>query len=74
MRELLELLDGPSFAEYVKSLVDAAMRDIENIDGYYLATRKYFPDLPKENDILGRLCGLAMKMMADRLTENKEKI
>jgi hypothetical protein len=53
--------------------VDAAMADVKNVDEYYLATKKYFPDIPKEDDILGRLCGLAMKMLADRLTENKEK-
>ena len=74
VRALLVRLDGPSYEEYVKSLVDVALTGTQCCDDYYFAVRKYFPHIPRDNDALARLCILAMKMIVDRLIAGKEHI
>ena len=74
VRELLERLDGPSYDEYVRKLVDVALTDSPSIDDYYFATRRRFPHVSSDDDVLGRLCALAMKMVVDRFASGKEGI
>ena len=73
VRKLLKRLNGPNFEKYMRILSNVAVTDTGNIESYYFSTRQYFPDVAQENDILGRLCGLALKMMADRLERNRVK-
>ena len=74
VRELLDRLDGPSYDEYVRALVDVALTRSPSIDDYYFATRKRFPHVSPGDDVLGRLCALAMKMVVDRFASGKEGI
>jgi hypothetical protein len=74
VRELLARLDGPSYDKYVKTLVDVALTGTRCSDDYYMAVREYFPHVPRDSDVLGRLCAIAMKMVVDRLAANKEEI
>ena len=74
VRELLKRLDGPSYDEYVMTLVDVALTRSPSIDDYYLATRRRFPHVSPDADVLGRLCALAMKMAVDRLAAGREEI
>ena len=71
-RAVIRHLDEPvSFEEYLWALTRVAVEfngpDHEKTTQYYLTTEKLFPRVPAEDDILGRLAGLMLKMMAKRL-------
>ncbi|MEW6360029.1 MAG: hypothetical protein AB1696_27075 [Planctomycetota bacterium] len=74
VRALLKRLNGPSFETYVMALTEVAVRNVRDRDGYYSATKQYFSDISKEDDILGRLCLLALKMMVERLARHATKL
>ena len=71
-RAIIRRLGEPaSFETYLYELTRLAL-EVEGSSGeksteYYRVTERLFPGIPAEDDILGRLTGLMMKMMAERL-------
>jgi hypothetical protein len=74
VRGLLKHLQGPSFEEYVWALSGSIVADPTDLDRYYQVTAELIPGIPREDDVLGRLCGLALKMMVDRIERHKDKL
>jgi hypothetical protein len=71
-RGILGRIGGPSFEQLLMRLIETIVprdgRDPpNNSDEYYFAVRDLFPHVAAENDVLGRLLCLAMRMCQLRL-------
>ena len=71
-RAILDRIGGPTFEQYVMRIVETMIPEDGNsppkdCDDYYLAVRELFPHISTEDDILGRLAALVMKMFALRM-------
>ena len=71
-RRIIDKLGSPtSFEKYLYELTGIAVKfdgpDDEKITQYYRETKQLFPGISPEDDILGRLTGLMLQMMAKRL-------
>jgi hypothetical protein len=76
-RAIIRRLGAPvTFEAYLYELTRVALdsqvgKSEHQIDRYYRATKELFPGVLREDDILGRLAGLMLKMMAERLKPRK---
>ena len=71
-RAILDQIGGPSFDEFLMRIVETMIPDDENgpptnSDEYYFAVRDMFPHISKEDDVVGRLAGLVMRMAGLRM-------
>ena len=71
-RAILDQIGGPTFDQYLMRIVDTMIPDDgsgppRNSDDYYFAVRDMFPHISTEDDILGRLAGLVMRMAGLRM-------
>jgi hypothetical protein len=70
-RAILGRIDGPSFEQLMMRIVETAWKDRGrppfNSDAYYLAARKLFPHIPREDNVVGRLVFLIVHTATLRL-------
>lgn len=74
-RAILDRIGGPTFDQYLMRIVETMTPDDGSgpptiSDGYYFAVRDMFPHIPMEDDILGRLAALVMRMVGLRMAGN----
>jgi hypothetical protein len=75
VRAILDRIGGPTFEQLLTRIV-ATMVPMEghapprNSDEYYFAVRDLFPQVPPENDILGRLLCFALRMCQLRIEKS----
>jgi len=75
VRAILDRIGGPTFEELLTRIVGTMVpRDGRgpptNSDEYYFAIRDLFPQVPPENDVLGRLLCFAMRMCQLRIEKD----
>ena len=75
VRAILHRIGGPTFEQLLTRIVGTMVpRDGRgpptNSDEYYFAIRDLFPQVPPENDVLGRLLCFAMRMCQSRIEKN----
>jgi len=75
VRAILDRIGGPTFEQLLARVVETMIpRDGRspptNSDEYYFAIRDLFPQVPPENDVLGRLLCFAMRMCLLRIEKN----
>jgi hypothetical protein len=75
VRAILDRIGGPTFEQLLTRIVGTMVpRDGRgpptNSDEYYFAIRDLFPQVPPENDVLGRLLCFAMRMCQLRIEKN----
>ena len=75
VRAILDRIGGPTFEQLLTRIVGAMVpRDGRgpptSSDEYYFAIRDLFPQVPLENDVLGRLLCFAMRMCQLRIEKN----
>ena len=75
-RAILDKIGGPTFDQFLMRIVETMIPDDgsgppTNSDDYYFAIRDMFPHISMEDDILGRLAGLVMRMAGLRLIGNQ---
>lgn len=78
VRAVLNQIGGPTFDQYLMRIVETMTPDDGseppiNGDDYYFAVRDMFPHIQKEDDILGRLAALVMRMVGLRMAANNLK-
>jgi hypothetical protein len=71
-KAILARVGGPSFEQLLMRIVETAVPKDgigppKNSDIYYFAIRDMFPHVAEENDVLGRLVFLVMRMTQLRL-------
>ena len=76
VRAILDRIGGPTFEQLLTRIVGTMVpRDGRgpptNSDEYYLAIRDLFPQVPPENDVLGRVLCFAMRMCQLRIEKNR---
>ena len=76
VRAILDRLGGPTFEQLLARIVETMIpRDGRgpptNSDEFYFAIRDLFPQVPPENDVLGRLLCFAMRMCQLRIEKNR---
>lgn len=74
-RAILDRIGGPTFEHLLTRIVETMVpRDGRgpptSSDEYYFAIRDLFPQVPPENDVLGRLLCFAMRMCQLRIEKN----
>ena len=74
-RAILARIGGPTLDQYLKQLVERMIPEgggtpPNNPDEYYWATRSMFPHISTEEDVLGRLAAVVMKMCVLRLQQS----
>lgn len=74
-RAILDRIGGPTFEHLLTRIVGTMVpRDGRgpptSSDEYYFAIRDLFPQVPPENDVLGRLLCFAMRMCQLRIEKN----
>jgi hypothetical protein len=74
-RAILDRIGGPTFEQLLARIVGTMVpRDGRgpptNSDEYYFAIRDLFPQIPPENDVLGRLLCFALRMCQLRIEKN----
>jgi hypothetical protein len=75
VRAILDRIGGPTFEQLLTRIV-ATMVPMDgrapprNSDEYYFAVRDLFPQVPPENDILGRLLCFALRMCQLRIEKS----
>jgi hypothetical protein len=72
VRAILDRIGGPTFEELLTRIAGTMVpKDGRgpptNSDEYYFAIRDLFPQVPPENDVLGRLLCFAMRMCQLRI-------
>src|ERR1700730_14063856 len=72
VRAILDRIGGPTFEQLLARIVETMIpRDGRgpptNSDEFYFAIRDLFPQVPPENDVLGRLLCFAMRMCQLRI-------
>ncbi len=77
-RAILDRIGGPTFEQYLMRIVetivpDGGSRPLATSDDYYFVVRDMFPDIPMEDDILGRLAALVMRMIGLRIDDKNFK-
>jgi hypothetical protein len=75
VRAILDRIGGPTFEQLLTRIVGTMVpRDGRgpptNSDEYYFAIRDLFPQVPLENDVLGRLLCFALRMCQLRIEKN----
>jgi len=75
VRAILDRINGPTFEQLLTRIVGTMVpRDGRgppaSSDEYYFAIRDLFPQVPLENDVLGRLLCFAMRMCQLRIEKN----
>ena len=75
-RAILGGIGGPSFEQLMMRIVEAAaqkdgVHPPMNSDAYYFAVRDLFPHITQENDVVGRLVFLAIRIATLRLEEHQ---
>ena len=76
VRAILDRIGGPTFEQSLVRIVETMIpRDGRgpptNSDEFYFAIRDLFPQVPPENDVLGRLLCFAMRMCQLRIEKNR---
>ena len=76
VRAILDRIGGPTFEQLLARIVETMIpRDGRgpptNSDEFYFAIRDLFPQVPPENDVLGRLLCFAMRMCQLRIEKNR---
>ena len=76
VRAILDRIGGPTFEQLLARIVETMIpRDGRspptNSDEYYFAIRDLFPQVPPEDDVLGRLLFFAMRMCQLRIEKNR---
>jgi hypothetical protein len=76
VRAILDRIGGPTFEQLLARIVETMIpRDGRgpptNSDEFYFAIRDLFPQVPPENDVLGRLLCFAMRMCQLRTEKNR---
>ena len=76
VRAILDRIGGPTFEQLLARIVETMIpRDgrgpLTNSDEFYFAIRDLFPQVPPENDVLGRLLCFAMRMCQLRIEKNR---
>jgi hypothetical protein len=71
-RAILDRIGGPTFEQYVMRIMETMIPEDRNsppndCDDYYFAVRELFPHISTEDDVLGRLAALVMKMIVLRV-------
>ena len=71
-RAILDRVDGPTFEQYLLRITETMVPTDgsgppTNSGDYYFAVRDLFPQLPTEDDVLGRLAFFVMRMYQLRL-------
>ena len=74
-RAILDRIGGPTFEQLLARIVGKMVpRDGRgpptNSDEYYFAIRDLFPQVPQENDVLGKLLCFALRMCQLRIGNN----
>jgi len=74
-KAILARIGGSTLDQYLEKLVEIMIPEGEgtppnNPDKYYWATRSMFPHISTEEDVLGRLAGVVMKMCVLRLQQS----
>jgi hypothetical protein len=75
-RAILSRVGGPTFEQYLMRIVERMVPENgagppTDIDEYYFAVRDLFPHIPADNDVLGRLACLVMRMGQLRLKAHR---
>jgi len=75
VRAILDRIGGPTFDQLLTRIVGTMVpRDGRGTptdsDEYYFAIRDLFPQVPPENDVLGRLLCFALRMCQLRIEKN----
>ena len=77
VRMIIAKLQGSTFEDYVCELIQVAMPaeggSPKDVMPYYRVTKKLFPGVSADNDILGRLSSLMLLMIVQRLENEKTK-
>lgn len=77
-RKIVEILGGPTFESYLESMVDIGVSHAEagkhDIMPYYQQTKKLFPSVSSDNDILGRLVSITLMMVTLRLEMSRKNL
>ena len=76
VRAILDRIGGPTFEQLLARIVETMIpRDGRgpptNSDEFYFAIRDLFPQVPPENDVLGRLLCFVMRMCQLRIERNR---
>lgn len=76
VRAILDRIGGPTFEQLLARIVETMIpRDGRgpptNSDEFYFAICDLFPQVPSENDVLGRLLCFAMRMCQLRIEKNR---
>jgi hypothetical protein len=74
-KAILARIGGPTLDQYLGKLVEMMIPEgggtpSNNPDEYYWATRSMFPNISTEEDVLGRLAAVVMKMCVLRLQQS----
>jgi hypothetical protein len=75
VRAILDRIGGPTFEQLLTRIVATMVpkdgrAPPRNSDEYYFAVRDLFPQVPPENDILGRLLCFALRMCQLRIEKS----
>lgn len=77
-RKILKMLEGPTFESYLELMVGISVVDAEtgkkDIMPYYQQTKKLFPNVSSDNDILGRLVSVTLMMITLRLEKSRKNM
>jgi hypothetical protein len=78
-RAILGRVGGPTFEQYLTRIVERMVPEDGgdppgDIDEYYFAVRDLFPHIPSDNDVLGRLACLVMRMGQLRLEAHRTNV
>jgi len=77
-QKIVEMLGGPTFENYLELMVeigvDQAVAGKRDIIPYYQQTKKLFPSVSSDNDILGRLVSIALMIITLRLEKSKKTL
>ncbi|MEK6677582.1 MAG: hypothetical protein AABZ47_18255 [Planctomycetota bacterium] len=71
-RAILNRIGGPTFEKYLMRITETMIPKggggpPRNVDAYYFAVRDFFPHIPEEDDVLGRLGCFVTQMCRLRL-------
>jgi hypothetical protein len=76
-RQIVKNLEGPSFENYLLKIVQVAIPNqghpSKSINPYYKVTKGTYPGVRPEDDILGRLASLVLKMIVLRIEAGRKK-
>jgi hypothetical protein len=78
-RAILSRIGGPTLEQYLMRIVERMIPEDggdppTNIDEYYFAVQDLFPHIPADNDVLGRLACLVMRMGQLRLEAHRNNV